>query len=62
MTKRMPARRKSTGVLVHPGAGGNGTHPQAGTLVQPEGKGEMMERRLAARIPVVLYTIHLEKR
>jgi oligogalacturonide lyase len=42
------------------GAGGNGTHPQAGTLVQPEGKGEMMERRLAARIPVVLYTIHLE--
>jgi len=34
--------------------------PQAGFLVQPEGKGEMMERRLAARIPVVLYTINLK--
>ncbi|MGA2348797.1 MAG: oligogalacturonate lyase family protein [Terracidiphilus sp.] len=34
--------------------------PQAGTLFQPEGKGEMMERRLAARIPVVLYEINLE--
>ena len=33
---------------------------QAGNLVQPEGKGEMMERRLAARIPVVLYTIDLK--
>jgi oligogalacturonide lyase len=41
-----------------PGAGG--ARPQAGNLVQPEGKGEMMERRLAARIPVVLYTINLE--
>jgi oligogalacturonide lyase len=38
----------------------NGAHPQAGNLVQPEGKGEMMERRLAARIPVVLYSINLE--
>ena len=36
------------------------TPPQAGNLVQPEGKGEMMERRLAARIPVVLYTINLK--
>jgi oligogalacturonide lyase len=34
--------------------------PQAGNLVQPEGKGEMMERRLAARIPVVLFTIDLK--
>jgi oligogalacturonide lyase len=34
--------------------------PQAGFLVQPEGKGEMMERRLAARIPVVLFTIDLK--
>jgi oligogalacturonide lyase len=42
------------------GSGGNGARPQAGTLLQPEGKGEMMERRLAARIPVVLYTINLE--
>jgi oligogalacturonide lyase len=33
--------------------------PQGGNLMQPEGKGEMMERRLAARIPVVLYTIDL---
>jgi oligogalacturonide lyase len=31
-----------------------------GFLVQPEGKGEMMERRLAARIPVVLFTINLQ--
>jgi len=38
----------------------SGASPQAGNLVQPEGKGEMMERRLAARIPVVLYSIHLE--
>ncbi len=34
--------------------------PQAGNLLQPEGKGAMMERRLAARIPLVLYTINLE--
>lgn len=33
---------------------------RAGGLVQPEGKGEMMERRLAARIPVVLYTVDLK--
>ncbi len=30
--------------------------PQAGNLVQPENKGQMMERRLAARITVILYT------
>lgn len=34
--------------------------PQAGNLVQPENKGQMMERRLAARIPVVLYTLDLK--
>jgi oligogalacturonide lyase len=34
--------------------------PLAGGLVQPEGKGEMMERRLAARIPVVLFSINLK--
>lgn len=39
---------------------GNRPVPQAGNLVQPEDKAEMMERRLAARIPVVLYTINLE--
>ena len=46
-----------------PPAGAPGTVPRAqpgGFLVQPEGKGEMMERRLAARIPVVLITIDLE--
>ncbi len=34
--------------------------PQAGNLVQAEDKAEMMERRLAAHIPVVLYAINLE--
>lgn len=37
-----------------------GRPTQPGFLVQPENKGEMMERRLAARIPVVLYTVNLE--
>ena len=41
-------------------AGAAPAQPQAGGLVQPEGKGEMMERRLAARIPVVLYEIDLQ--
>jgi oligogalacturonide lyase len=41
-------------------ASSTGKPPQAGFLVQPEGKGEMMERRLAARIPVVLFTIDLK--
>ena len=31
-----------------------------GPLVQPEGKGEMMERRLASRQPLILYTINLQ--
>jgi oligogalacturonide lyase len=43
-----------------PSSSSGGARPQAGNLVQPEGKGEMMERRLAARIPVVLYSINLE--
>jgi oligogalacturonide lyase len=43
-----------------PTGGAGGARPQAGNLVQPEGKGEMMERRLAARIPVVLYSINLD--
>jgi oligogalacturonide lyase len=43
-----------------PTAGGKPAPAQAGNLVQPEGKGEMMERRLAARIPVVLYSIDLK--
>ena len=33
---------------------------RGGSLVQPEGKGEMMMRRLAAHIPVVLFTINLQ--
>lgn len=33
---------------------------RSGPLVQPEGKGAMMERRLAARIPVVLFTVDLK--
>ena len=32
---------------------------QAGNLVQPDNKGEMMERRLASRQPVLLFTISL---
>ncbi|MGA2650516.1 MAG: oligogalacturonate lyase family protein [Terracidiphilus sp.] len=40
-------------------APGSAPAAQAGNLVQPQGKGEMMERRLAARIPVVLYSINL---
>jgi oligogalacturonide lyase len=34
--------------------------PQAGNLVQADNKGQMMERRLAARIPVVMYTLNLK--
>jgi oligogalacturonide lyase len=32
---------------------------QSGGLVQPEGKGEMMERRLASRQPLILFTVNL---
>ena len=32
----------------------------SGNLVQPENKGEMMERRLASRQPLILYTISLQ--
>ena len=39
----------------HPGTPG----PQGSPLDQPANKGEMMERRLAARIPLVLYTLNL---
>lgn len=42
-----------------PAASGARPVPQAGSLVQAEDKAEMMERRLAARLPVVLYTINL---
>lgn len=43
-----------------PTQGTSDAQPQAGNLVQPEGKGAMMERRLAARLPLVLFTINLE--
>src|SRR6185312_1284011 len=33
---------------------------QAGNLVQAEDKQQMMERRLAAHIPVVLFTVNLQ--
>jgi oligogalacturonide lyase len=33
---------------------------QSGPLVQPLNKGEMMEKRLAARLPLVLFTINLQ--
>lgn len=36
------------------------TGASSGTLVQPENKGQMMERRLASRQPLVLYTVNLE--
>lgn len=36
------------------------TGAASGTLVQPEGKGEMMERRLASRQPLILYTVNLQ--
>ncbi len=39
--------------------GAHSSAPQAGFLVQPENKGQMMERRLAAHIPLVLFTIDL---
>jgi oligogalacturonide lyase len=40
----------------------NSTRPptQPGFLVQAENKGQMMEQRLAARIPLVLFTINLQ--
>jgi len=38
---------------------GTTTSPQSGNLVQPENKGQMMERRLASRQPLILFTISL---
>jgi oligogalacturonide lyase len=50
-------RNRNPSPSANPSAGK--AQPQAGDLVQPEGKGEMMERRLAARIPVVLFAVDL---
>jgi oligogalacturonide lyase len=43
-----------------PPAANGKPQPQPGFLVQAENKGQMMERRLAARIPLVLFTINLQ--
>lgn len=56
------AKQEYGRVPVAPAASASGApaeRPLPGSLVQPEGKGEMMERRLAARIPVVLFSIDL---
>jgi oligogalacturonide lyase len=46
---------------VPPAANANAANPRlGGANVQSDDKGAMMERRLAARIPVVLFTIRLE--
>ena len=37
-----------------------GKPAQAGNLVQPENKGQMMERRLASRIPIIFFTVNLQ--
>ncbi len=47
------------GRVRRPAASGPGAH-SGGFLVQPENKGQMMERRLAAHIPLVLFTINLK--
>jgi oligogalacturonide lyase len=39
--------------------GGRAPGQQGQSLLQPENKGEMMQRRLAARLPLVLFTIDL---
>jgi oligogalacturonide lyase len=48
-----PARRGGAADATPHGA-------QSGNLVQPENKGEMMERRLASRQPLILYTVSLK--
>jgi oligogalacturonide lyase len=45
---------------VVPAANANAAANLGGAHVQAEDKGQMMERRLAARIPLVLFTIRLE--
>ena len=39
---------------------GPGGKPMEGPLVQPMNKGQMMERRLASRQPLILFTINLQ--
>jgi oligogalacturonide lyase len=53
--RNMPARPQSTG-----GGDNRVASTQQGPHYQPLDKGQMMERRLAAHIPLELYTIRLE--
>jgi oligogalacturonide lyase len=46
--------------LAPPGQARPNSSGAQGALVQPDNKGQMMEARLAARIPVVMFTIRLE--
>jgi oligogalacturonide lyase len=46
--------------LTPPGAARTNSSGAQGALVQADNKGQMMEARLAARIPVVMFTIRLE--
>jgi oligogalacturonide lyase len=43
-----------------PGAKGGRIGNPSGSLVQPEGKGQMMARRLAAHLPMVLFVVNLQ--
>jgi len=52
--------RAATGPGTAPSGVKGAERETAGQLVQPEGKGAMMERRLAARIPVVMFSIDLK--
>lgn len=66
----LAAGTMNDGPPVAPEYGANATSPtgtprvptgaSSGTLVQPENKGQMMERRLASRQPLILYTINLQ--
>ena len=56
-----PAVAPPYGANLPPGAARRSTpDPLAGAHVQPEGKGAMMERRLASRQPLILFTINLQ--
>jgi oligogalacturonide lyase len=65
----LAAGTMNDGPAVAPEYGANAVSPTgtpraptgtAGALVQPDNKGEMMERRLASRQPLILYTINLQ--
>ncbi len=65
----LAAGTMNDGPAVEPEYGANRVTPngtparaaqQSGNLVQPEGKGAMMERRLASRQPLLLFTVSLK--